>query len=310
MVAPQNFAFTFRGLAVHRADRVFLTAGHDESDEKRLRLSFILRWAGQWTSKGLPYNLTGVCPMVHPKPHVLILDLNGDIVRWENEPVEEKVDPGPEGPPHVGDLKDIRCIGQHAYVAGMRRMVYRCDAPRVWTRIDQGVRCGPNDQTSAGFMAIHGFDEKEIYAGGWEGEIWQYDGKKWRKREIPTNLAFFTVLCAPDGNVYAAGQRGTLFVGRQDRWTLLEHEETQEDFYGSAWFKGQAYFSTPNGIFAARNGALEKVDIKPKGGAEIKFVRNLSFARLSASEDVLWSAGSKMLLHTDDGKTWTEPPYQ
>jgi hypothetical protein len=158
-------------------------------------------------------------------------------------------------------------------------------------------------------MAIHGFDEKDLYAAGWEGEIWQYDGKKWLRREVPTNLAFFALLCAPDGNVYAAGQRGTIFVGRQDRWTLVEQDETKEDFYGAAWFKGNPYFSTSNGIFTLRKGILEKLDIKPKGPGKLKFTLNESFARLAAAEDVMWSVGSKMMLMTDDGATWTELPY-
>lgn len=309
MVAPKRLGYTFRRVHAARADRVFLTVGHDESDEKHLKLSFVFRWAGSWTSKGVPYNLTGVTAVLDPSPHILLMDINGDIIRWHTDPIPEKVDPGPDGPQHVGDLMDIRTIGQHAYVVGMGRMAYRCDAPGTWARIDRSVRSEDGGKNSVGFTAVHGFDEREIYAAGWEGEIWQYDGNAWVRREVPTKLAFLALLCAPDGHVYAAGQLGTIFFGRGDRWTLVKQSVTKEDIHGAAWFKGNAYFSTSSGIFILRKGVLEKLDVKPKGRAKLKFGLNQSFGRLSSCDEVMWSAGSKMLLYTDDGKTWSEPPY-
>ena len=35
-----------------------------------------------------------------------------------------------------------------------------------------------------------------------------------------------------------------------------------------------------------------------------------SFHRLDANEEVMWSAGFKMLLYTSDAQIWTETPYK
>lgn len=311
MAAPANFEWTFKDVATRSKDRTYFVASHQDAEETDLPVTHIACWkAGAWVSKAFQVRATRLAFIPHPEPHLLLMAIDGRIVRWDaNASSEEEVDKSQEGPRNVGDLREVRSIGKHAYVAGMGRTVYRCDGPASWVRIDKGVRVAVGDESDAGFNSIHGFDDKDIYAAGWDGEVWTFDGKKWRKRETPTNVGLYRVHCAPDGNVYVAGQGGTILVGTKDRWSVLEHDATEEDFYGSAWFRDRLYLSTPNGIFVVKNRTLEKLEIKPHGKAALKFRLNQSFSKLDATDEALWSEGQKMVMFTEDGVTWTEVGY-
>ena len=70
----------------------------------------------------------------------------------------------------------------------------------------------PKSGENAGFEDICGFNLTEVYAVGWNGEIWQWEGVRWIDRPSPTNLILTGVCCGTDGNVYACGQNGTLIV--------------------------------------------------------------------------------------------------
>jgi len=312
MAAPASFPMSFRGLSIFAPDRVLFVAGHDEADEEGQPVSFYLRWTNAgWENRELPVNANSIAVVRHPAPASLIMGVDGTVIRGSAAGFHpETVDAGKEGPQHVGDLREIRTIEKRAYVAGMGRTVYRCDGEKSWTRIDQGVRKTGDPESNSGFNSIHGFSEKDIYAVGWEGEIWHYDGKKWKQAPSPTNLALFRVVCAPDGTVYAVGQRGTILAGKESKWKLIEQDETTEDFYGAAWFRKQLYLSNDEGIFRLSQGALEKVKLQPKGKQKLKLREGESFSRLDATEDVLWSVGPKMAVWTDDGQTWSEPPYK
>lgn len=116
-------------------------------------------------------------------------------------------------------LFEVRAIDGRAYAVGTRRAAYRRTAPGIWECIDAG--CYDEKNFRVGFQSVHGFSEKEIYAVGRNGEIWQYNGKAWKLRDSGTNVTFHKVLCAADGFVYAVGKRGTIVRGRNERWKGL-----------------------------------------------------------------------------------------
>jgi hypothetical protein len=308
MVAPASFAWSFRAVAVAERDRVYFAAGHDKSTKQNVPVSFFLRWTGKWVSKPFGINATGICVVPQPDLNVLMMGVDGTIIRATAKGFsEEQVDPGKEGPKRLGDLQEVRRIGKHAYVVGMRRTAYRCDSPAQWSRIDQGVRCAPSDKTDAGFNSIDGFGEGEVYAVGWEGEIWKFDTKQWTAIDSPTNLGLFRVVCAENGKAYACGQRGTILVGRNATWKVLQQDVTKEDFWGATWFRKKLYLSTANGLFVLVGDSIEPVEIK--SDKKLKFGKNNSFYRLDANDDVMWSIGEKMAIWTEDGVKWSEIPY-
>lgn len=305
MVAPKSFAWSFVDVAVFDANRVCLAAGHDESLANNVPVSLVTRWAGSWSSKAFDFFAVSLCIVTHPERSVIVVGNEGTVVRWDAQDFsEEQIDTSAEGPEARGNLREVSTIGKRAYAVGMGRMVYRCDGKAQWSRIDQGVRADVDAEPDAGFNSIAGFDEGEIYAVGWNGEIWGYDAKRWSRHESPTNMALQKVVCGGDGVVYAVGQRGLIVRGRGTQWDVVEHEVTIEDFWGAAWFQGKLYISSANGIYTLDGDAVSMVNTGKQ-----KKSRADCFYRLSAVEDCIWSAGEKMLLRSSDGVVWEELPY-
>lgn len=144
---------------------------------------------------------------------------------------EERVEIKGDGPSTLRPLSTIRIIGDHLYVAGMRRMVYR--RPLVggaWARFDDGLRLKKGDLTIAGLNAIDGYDQQDLYAAGMNGEVWRYTASGWRRVDAPTNLDLFAVCCFDDRYVVVAGEKGALLVGKDDQWTALSHSFKDEVF--------------------------------------------------------------------------------
>lgn len=305
MVAPKNFAWSFVDVAVFDSSRVYLAAGHDASLAKNIPVSSVMRWTGAWGSKAFDIGAVSLCIVMHPERTVLMAGNEGTVIRWGSQDfTQEQIDPSDQGPQARGNVREISAIGKHAYAVGMGRWVYRCDGVDQWTRIDQGVRADVAVEPQAGFNSIAGFDESELYAVGWNGEIWRFDSQAWSKQDSPTNLALQKVVCGGDGVVYAVGQRGLIVRGRGAQWDVLDHDETVEDFWGACWFQDKLYLSTANGLYVLSGDKLSPVDTGKQ-----KKSRADCFYRLSAAEDCIWSAGEKMLLRSSDGLVWDELPY-
>ena len=133
---------------------------------------------------------------------------NGVVYRWAKGQIKpEIIDNSDEGPQNLGDLQEIRTIGSRAYVVGMSRTAYRCDGEDRWVRIEKGLRCPKGDDSDAGLTSIHGFRENDVYAVGWEGEIWHFDGKRWAELDSPT-----TSCCSVS---YAAVTKVPTYAGKK-----------------------------------------------------------------------------------------------
>jgi hypothetical protein len=187
-------------------------------------------------------------------------------------------------------IRSVRAIDGIAHAIGIRGMVYRLDALKSWTRIDEGL---PN--TFDG-QAIHGFGTSDVFAVGSKGGVWHFDGKTWNRQDVPTNSTLTAVTCCADGTVYVAGHGGTLIRGQRDRWTLVEHGDMSEDIWDLEWFAGSLFVSTLDGLFVLRADHLHPVNYGkhlPK-----------STYQLCAYENVMWSNGETDIMEFD-GKVWT-----
>jgi hypothetical protein len=197
--------------------------------------------------------------------------------------------PPPPKPRH-GGMRSVSEIGGKAYAVGYQGMVYRLDDLKKWTRIDDGL------PASFRIEAIHGFQASDVYAVGLHAEVWHYSGNRWKRQELPTNQNLHMVKCAGDGQVYIAGHGGLLIRGRGESWSIIDHQDTDDDIWDLEWFEGQLYVSTLHAVYRLNGEKLEPVDFgkdPPK-----------SCYQLSSAKGVMWSNG-EYDIRSFDGETWT-----
>jgi hypothetical protein len=288
--------FSFIDGALRSRDRAYLLTVKDELAEKKEPYGLFFTWtAGKWGQQNVKWAAVSLCVARTPKEQMVSIGEWGDVmVLGSGEMGEEEIKDGEQYPEERGTMRCVRAIEGVPYAAGLHRQVYRREGKKKWKCIDASMR--PKDSEDVvGFESIDGFSEKDIYAVGWDGCIWHYNGKKWREIDSPTNLILTNVCCAPDGVVYACGQEGVLLRGRDDKWELLDHGKKQ-NFFGLAWYRNELYVASDMVVFT-----LKKNKLKP-----VQFEDDLpeTAYRLSAADGVLWSVGAKDVL-AFDGKKWT-----
>jgi hypothetical protein len=117
-------------------------------------------------------------------------------------------------------LRCLRTIGNRFYTAGMDRMVQRRLGPGQWEPI--GPQRPEKSEGIVGFEDIDGFSEDEIYAVGWQGEIWRCLAGRWSRIDSPVSANLHAVCCASDGMVYAVGASGCMLKGRGETWEIID----------------------------------------------------------------------------------------
>lgn len=289
---------SFRSGAIVKKNVCCLIAGADALTSKNLpNTEFITYVDRQWGSHLAKWSAVSICITQAPKEQMAAISAEGQVAIYgKGEDFEEQIGRGEDHPEKRGPLREVRTIAGRAYACGMDRQVYRREGPHAWTCIDLDMRKAPAALDVFGFESIHGFGETDLYAVGWHGEIWHFDGRRWSPIESPTNLILTRVFCAQDGSVYICGQQGMLIKGRGGRWRVIEHGETSEDFWDLQWFDGRLYLSTTRMLYRLAGERLERVDT----GEEIP----ATCYHLDAADGILWSIGPKDILQFD-GKAWT-----
>ena len=157
-----------RGVA-SRADRLFIvTKGKSLMAEAIAHSSMLVLADGKWgDGVDTDWDSTAIAVAQKPARKVLMIGEDGDIAVYlgGGKSEGEKITPQPMA------IRNAKTINGYVYACGMKRQVFRRGGEGVWTDIS-APSAGPTD--SAGFEAIDGYSEKEIYGVGWNGEIWQY----------------------------------------------------------------------------------------------------------------------------------------
>lgn len=169
---------------------------------------------------------------------VVAIGPNGNY--WEGEPstLKETVDRIQN---FRGNLRALTVVDHVIYACGMGRVVLQRQGPGQWTSIGPGEFKG--DPDVVGLEDIGGYNADEMYAVGWDGEIWWRDRGKWRKVDSPTSVNLDALHCADDGHVYVIGQNGTMLKGRRDVWSVIDTGRT-ENLQDVAFYEGTVYVTT------------------------------------------------------------------
>jgi hypothetical protein len=124
----------------------------------------------------------------------------------------------------------------------------------MWTDVSATF---PDPRERVGFEAIDGYSDTEIYAVGWNGEIWEFDGTDWIGRDSPTNVILAAVCCAPNDVVYTAGLQGVLIEGRKDAWEAVRWEDdVTVDLWDLCWFQEKLYVATMTALYTLNGNSF------------------------------------------------------
>lgn len=205
---------------------------------------------------------------------------------------DELIRDGAHSPESDGLLRDARVIGGLVHACGMNRQVYRRVERDRWTSLFQV----PDERREvAGFEAIDGYGADEIYAAGWNGEIWEFDGRRWHARETGTNLTVVDVCCAGDGTVYALCHGRTLLAGRHDQWRIVPLD-LPVDLWSLAWYGEALHACSMRDPFVFREGGFVPMPAAPE--------RPETLQTLRVSPHGLVTIGPRHVCRYD-GNAWT-----
>lgn len=192
-------------------------------------------------------------------------------------------------------LRSLRAIGSTVYAVGMDRTVQQRLGPGRWQPM--GPQRPDKSEGIVGFEDIDGFGEDEMYAVGWQGEIWRCLAGRWSRIDSPVSANLYAVCCASDGMVYAVGTAGTMLKGRGETWEIIDTGRDAE-LMDVSEHNGQIYVATNFTILKLIDGKLV---------AETDFAdddRPRECLSLERGPGVLLSIASKDVFRRTDG-SWT-----
>ena len=195
-------------------------------------------------------------------------------------------------------FSNVKNVAGKAVAVGPRRTVFIRDAPNSWRQLADGL-FPQGDQTNldaAGFSDIDGFSESDMYACGGRGDLWHFDGRRWTPMDVPTNDNLWRLRCASDGNVYVITGRRAILFGRNQSWSMVTQDLTEQVLESIVEFQNRVIISTESALFEMVGGAFQVAQL-----GEMPPMRSRSF--LAAGDGILLVAGSRDAC-SFDGTAW------
>lgn len=283
---------TFSHCAIGSRDRVWFTA--EEEDTFRL----LQLKKDSWAVKSTDWAMCSVCGIEksNGKYEVIALGTEGNLLMGIPGGFSEgHLDPKLSNPKKYGVLRDIRIIGDDIFACGMSRQVYH----RIkgnWKDIAGKIKSETKE--ALGFNSIDGISSNAVYAVGFKGEIWFYDGAEWIQLNSPVLSALHYIRATPDGRILICGAEGTLLEIKKNKVTVIPNEITTSNLYSICHFKGRIFVSSLTAIYEIDKNGLKTITTNLKG--------SLTFGHLEANEDIMYCVGAKHIFTTEDGNEWNQ----
>ena len=292
---------TFTRICVETVDRFFVTAVIDELANDKVDHTVLLSLSeGTWTSGMFSKHMCGLALKATVDSDLICVSVDGDVhAIADSGNSKHRIDSSEQGPSQLVTLRVVRRIGESLFAAGMAQRVYRMVDHVTWEAFDEGVFIPREERTEpCGFLALAGSSEDDLCAAGLRGRLWTRSKDGWEENCSPTNIALTAAAIMSDGRFCVGGLLGTVLLGRAGSWSVLEHGETKDDFWGCATFGGKTYLSTYKGIYCLSDDQSQLLPIELWDGS------SPSTAVLHAASDSLWSIGQKDLSYSRDGEVW------
>jgi hypothetical protein len=192
-----------------------------------------------------------------------------------------------------GYVETIKNIENELYVCGYGRQVYK-HVNKKWISIADDIL---THEKARGFFDIDGVSSNNIFAVGWKGEIYFYDGKKWHMSDSPTSAHLASVCCVKNDDVWICGDNGVVLHGSFNHWTVI-----MDDAFTDNWYCIEEY---DGNIYLAGNGIIGYIDGDSINPVDLGVGRPITTNRLHSKDGQLWSIGEKDIL-VFDGSSWKE----
>lgn len=227
---------------------------------------------------------------------VVIVGENGECVAIDADGTErdEYVTMSSRSPRNTGHIRSATTIGDDVIAVGMQRQVYRRVGSSGWVDFMQGIPL-PDKGETLGFECVLAVSVNEIYAAGWQGDLWLFDGTQWNQIDSPTN-AIITSLCLDEkGEIIGCGRNGLLIKGRKDKWRVYTAPECPDDLWSVISFYGKVYASGLRHMYMLSDDGIEIV--------EFDELDVTTFGLLVFGGGIIWSIGQKDLI-SFNGSSW------
>ncbi len=210
---------------------------------------------------------------------------------------EQLPDSGLEGR-GLGQPNDIRRIAGKLYICGFAGQVYTQNAKGAWVHMDQGLAEPEGKVDSIDLESIDGTGPNDIYTVGSKGLVYHWNGKRWTKVPVLTNVYLAKVRCFAEHNIVIVGEKGVIIesdgtgfkesrIGIAEDASLSDVALYNDKLYVAAGDK--LLVKKPNGDWSEVRHGLDK--------------EKTQFIRLAVGEGRLWAMGYKRL-NSFDGKKW------
>ena len=221
----------------------------------------------------------------------------------------------------LGYVNRIRAIGDHLYVCGQSRQVYRFEfdgqdlASGLWRDFAGEMRQRPmpeppdsddeeafdrwlDENDAIDLVDIDGPAEDDLYAVG--DEVWHWDGQSWSQLELPTDEPLNAIKVLSPREIILVGHNGTLLAGNARTGFIdLSRVEDNQNFTSAEWFAEKLFLASNFGLHVYDPA---KKTIEPYATDLSPDLQDTHI--LEAKDGILWSFGFKDLAWFD-GKTWT-----
>ena len=255
---------------------------------------------GEWQIKYEDIEVIKACILsIEGELSLIMIGTTGDVIEGDKNGFNYKlIDTTEERPNWLRQLNDLKIIGQYIYAVGMKRQVFRRPINlSKWQRCDTGVLVTRESKEIAGFLSIDGLSESEVYAVGYGGQIWNFNGIAWQQIDSPTNLMLESILCIDNNYLIAAGAEGVILKGRHNLWNVIEQDSITETILDIETLNGLIYLSTEDGIYTLEENHVQKVDIGLDG--------DISTGKLHGNGKCILSIGENHVV-LFDGEKWKE----
>ena len=245
---------------------------------------------GHRTYSGLNKPRVGVCNL--PVAQAMMVARNNDgqvvLLGGGRDFPDELIDPG-----KVPMTWRIKTLGGYAYSVGGQRKIYKRTEVGKWVRVLEVPRA--DNIETVGFSDMDAFSDTDMYAVGGHGDVWHFDGRKWRQMGFPSNVELGTVTCAGDGQVYISGEGGSLWAGRESIWKRVYEGGSSILWNDAVWFQDRLWLASDYQFKVWDGRQLEGVTHK---GKPVPISGHMD------ARDGLLAVASQQVVMAYDGQSW------